>query len=101
MGPALSMGLFTYGSSPANLFLSIYQGRPNGMPAWGAMLPEQTIWELVSYIQGIADHPARGTTLSRTPPSPKIEQIPAEFLQTPDPWRFTESFSDGQKPKGE
>ena len=70
------MGLFTYGSSPANIFLSIYQGRPNGMPAWGAMLPEQTIWELVSYIQGIADHPARGTTLSRTPPSPKIEQIP-------------------------
>lgn len=101
MGPALSMGLFTYGSSPANIFLSIYQGRPNGMPAWGAMLPEQTIWELVSYIQSIADHPTRGTTLSRTPQSPSIEQIPAEFLQTPDPWRFTKSFSDGQKPKGE
>ena len=35
MGPALSEGQFIYGSSPANLFLSIYQGRPNGMPAWG------------------------------------------------------------------
>ncbi len=101
MGPALSMGLFTYGSSPANIFLSIYQGRPNGMPAWGAMLPEETIWELVSYIQSIADHPPRGTTISRTPPSPNIEQVPAEFLQTPTPWRYTESFSAGQKPKGE
>ena len=40
MGPALSEGQFIYGSSPANLFLSIYQGRPNGMPAWGEILPE-------------------------------------------------------------
>ena len=40
MGPALSEGRFIYGSSPANLFLSIYQGRPNGMPAWGPLLPE-------------------------------------------------------------
>lgn len=101
MGPALSMGLFTYGSSPANIFLSIYQGRPNGMPAWGAMLPEETIWELVSYVQGIAAKPPRGTTISRTPESPDIEQVPAEFLQTPVPWRFTESFGSGQKPKGE
>ena len=34
MGPALSEGRFIYGSSSANLFLSIYQGRPNGMPTW-------------------------------------------------------------------
>ena len=40
MGPALSEGQFIYGSTPANLFLSIYQGRPNGMPAWGELLPE-------------------------------------------------------------
>ena len=40
MGPALSEGRFIYGSSPANLFLSIYQGRPNGMPTWGDILPE-------------------------------------------------------------
>ena len=30
MGPALSEGRLIYGSSPANLFLSIYQGRPKG-----------------------------------------------------------------------
>ena len=40
MGPALSEGRYIYGSTPANLFLSIYQGRPNGMPAWGELLPE-------------------------------------------------------------
>ena len=70
MGPALSEGQFIYGSSPANLFLSIYQGRPNGMPAWGELLPESTIWELVAYVESIAHPPSPtfGETISRTPP---------------------------------
>ena len=103
MGPALSEGQFIYGSSPANLFLSIYQGRPNGMPTWGALLPESTIWELVSYVQSIAHPPSAtfGRTISRTPPSPAVEQTPAEFLQTPKPWSFTSRFSDGRQPVGE
>lgn len=103
MGPALSEGHFIYGSGPANLFLSIYQGRPNGMPAWGDILPESTIWELVAYVRSIA-HPPSGTfgeTISRTPPSPAVEQTPSEFLQTAKPWSFTSAFSNGQKPVGE
>ena len=84
MGPALSEGQFIYGSTPANLFLSIYQGRPNGMPAWGELLPKSTIWELVAYVQSIAHPPSAtfGRTISRTPQSPSVEQTPAEFLQT-------------------
>ena len=103
MGPALSEGQFTYGSSPANLFLSVYQGRPNGMPAWGEILPELTIWELVAYVQSIAHPPIAtfGRTISRTLPSPSVEQTPSEFLQTINPWSFTTSFSNGQKPVGE
>ena len=87
MGPALSEGQYIYGSTPANLFLSIYQGRPNGMPAWGGLLPESTIWELVAYVQSIAHPPSAtfGRTISRTPPSPSVEQTPAEFLQTRKP----------------
>jgi cytochrome c oxidase cbb3-type subunit 3 len=103
MGPALSEGQFIYGSSPANLFLSIYQGRPNGMPAWGELLAESTIWELVAYVDSIAHPPSAtfGRTISRTPPSPAVEQTPSEFLQTPKPWSFTSAFSNGQKPVGE
>jgi cytochrome c oxidase cbb3-type subunit 3 len=103
MGPALSEGQFIYGSTPANLFLSIYQGRPNGMPAWGELLAESTIWELVAYVDSIAHPPsaAFGRTISRTPQSPAIEETPAEFLQTSKPWSFTSAFSNGQKPVGE
>src|SRR5271166_1367764 len=37
MGPSLSDRRFIYGADPGDIFLSIYQGRPNGMPAWGAI----------------------------------------------------------------
>ncbi|HZZ60129.1 MAG TPA: c-type cytochrome [Roseiarcus sp.] len=103
MGPSLSDRRFIYGAAPPNIFLSIYQGRPNGMPAWGEMLPESTIWELVSYVQSIT-HPSGpnfGKTISRSPLSPKVQQTPAEFLQTTDPWGFTEAFSSGQPPNGD
>ena len=55
------------------------------------LLPESTIWELVAYVESIAHPPSAtfGRTISRTPPSPAVEQTPAEFLQTPNPWSFT------------
>ncbi|CCD91540.1 FixP1 Di-heme cytochrome c (fragment) [Bradyrhizobium sp. ORS 375] len=100
MGPALSNSVFIYGSTPANIYLSIYQGRPNGMPAWGAVLPDSVIWDLVSYIGKISNEPTTewGRTFSAAPLSPAIEQIPAEKGPRVDPWTATETFSQGQKP---
>jgi cytochrome c oxidase cbb3-type subunit 3 len=101
MGPALSKKKWLYGSTPANIFLSISQGRPNGMPAWGGMLPQNVIWELVSYIQNISKAPDSdtfGTTISRDPQSPTKEQVSATELQTAKPWDHMEPFRNGQKP---
>jgi cytochrome c oxidase cbb3-type subunit 3 len=58
MGPALSEGIFKFGGKPANIYLTISHGRPLGMPAWGALLPDEVIWDLVSYIKSISK--ARG-----------------------------------------
>lgn len=68
------------------------------MPSWGTFLPDEVIWDLVSYITSISDAPAPewGHTISAQ--SPNIEQIPAEFQQTATPWKYTQSFSAGQKP---
>lgn len=98
MGPSLSDGNFIYGGNPENLYLTIVQGRPNGMPAWGTVLPSETIWDLVAYIRnlGSAPHPQWGETVSAN--SPEIEQVPAEYAQTPNPWQQTEPFKKGQKP---
>jgi cytochrome c oxidase cbb3-type subunit 3 len=100
MGPSLSNNSWLYRSSPANIYLTIVQGRSKGMPAFGAMLPDKVIWELVSYIQSISEKPSGtfGKTTSREPLSPDIEQVPPEKMQTTQPWNFTEAFSKGQRP---
>lgn len=100
MGPSLSNDRWIYGDKPAQIFLTIRQGRPNGMPAWGAMLPTETIWDLVSYVQSIAQKPSDkfGATVSANPQSPSIEQSPGEYVTTTTPWRNTEPFSSGRRP---
>lgn len=100
MGPALSNNIFIYGAEPENIYLSIYQGRPNGMPAWGAVLPDSVIWDLVTYIGKISNEPTPewGRTFSFSPQSPALEQVPAEKAVTTDPWSMTEDFKSGQKP---
>lgn len=92
MGPSLSDDIWIYRSSPANIYLSIIQGRSAGMPAFGAMLPDRTVWELVAYIQSISQKPGPkfGRTTSLEPQSPSTEQVPAGQEQTATPWQFTE-----------
>jgi len=102
MGPSLSNRVTIYGASDGQLFLSIYQGRPNGMPAWGGVLPETVIWELVAYVRRIMHGTENtfGRTTSASPQQPNIQQVPAEFLQTSNPWAFTEAFTAGKAPSG-
>jgi cytochrome c oxidase cbb3-type subunit 3 len=99
MGPALSNRAFVYGSDPANVYLSISQGRPNGMPAWGAALPDGVIWDLVSYIGSISKEAESGWGKTFSTETMSKEQVPVEYLQTTSPWDHTQSFSSGQKPE--
>jgi cytochrome c oxidase cbb3-type subunit 3 len=54
MGPPLMDDKWVYGSEPANIFESIVEGRPNGMPAWRNKVPDQQVWQLVAYIQSMS-----------------------------------------------
>ncbi len=98
MGPALSNAKFKFGGEPANIYLTILQGRPGGMPAWGGMLPDKVIWDLVAYIQSISKEPSGEWGKTTSLESFTIEQVPAEFKSTADPWQYTEPFSYGQAP---
>jgi cytochrome c oxidase cbb3-type subunit 3 len=53
MGPALNGHGWRYGGAPAQLYNSIHDGRPQGMPAWGARLPPDQIWKLVAYLESL------------------------------------------------
>jgi cytochrome c oxidase cbb3-type subunit 3 len=51
MCPNLTDTYWRYGGSPADIYKSIYEGRPQGMPAWARALPPAQIWKLVAYIE--------------------------------------------------
>jgi len=51
MGPDLTDTYWRYGGSPADIYKSIFEGRPQGMPAWGRSIPPAMIWKVVSYIE--------------------------------------------------
>jgi cytochrome c oxidase cbb3-type subunit III len=53
MGPSLRDPDWIYGSTDAQVFDSIAEGRANGMPAWGTQLPEDQVWKLVAYIKSL------------------------------------------------
>jgi len=53
MGPDLTDGYWRYGGTPAKIFKSIMEGRPEGMPSWGKMLPPESIWQIVAYIESL------------------------------------------------
>ena len=53
MAPQLTDNYWRYGGSDADVFNSIYEGRAKGMPAWGAVLSSNQIWELVAYIRSL------------------------------------------------
>lgn len=51
MGPSFQDGRWRFGGSASEVFESIYQGRPEGMPAWGGRISEEQIWMLVAYVR--------------------------------------------------
>jgi cytochrome c oxidase cbb3-type subunit 3 len=91
IGPPLMDDKWRYGVDPANVFNSIAEGRPNGMPAFGKHVPEDQIWQLVAYVRSMSGQlrsdvaPARGDTLQAAKPEsqrkreqPKHEDAPTE-----------------------
>lgn len=54
MGPSLADGRWHFGGTDADVFQSIYEGRPAGMPAWGGRISDDQIWRLVAYVQSLS-----------------------------------------------
>ena len=64
--------VWRYGKDPGNIYASIVDGRPNGMPAWRGKMPQYQVWQIVTYVQTLeAD---RGIA---APPGPRQEHMQA------------------------
>jgi cytochrome c oxidase cbb3-type subunit 3 len=51
MGPDLTDASWLYGGKPGEIFHTISEGTPRGMPAWKDKMTPDQIWQVVSYIQ--------------------------------------------------
>ena len=54
MGPGFQDGRWHFGGTATDVFESIYQGRPEGMPSWGGRIADDQIWMLTAYVQSLA-----------------------------------------------
>jgi cytochrome c oxidase cbb3-type subunit 3 len=53
MGPSLRDEDWMYGSTDAQIFSSVIEGRAHGMPSWQSKLTEDQTWRLVAYIKSL------------------------------------------------
>jgi cytochrome c oxidase cbb3-type subunit III len=54
IGPPFADADWIYGGDPQNIFQSIVQGRPNGMPAYGGQIPDQEVWKIALHVRSLS-----------------------------------------------
>ena len=64
-GPALMDNVWIYGSEPAQIYATIVEGRPNGMPSFGGHVPDTEVWELVAYVRSLSGLASSGAAPNR------------------------------------
>jgi cytochrome c oxidase cbb3-type subunit 3 len=74
-GPAFLDGWWRYGADALSIYVSIRDGRPNGMPAFRQHLTSEQIWQLSGYVQTIGAYSARTAAPSR---NDEMQSRPAE-----------------------
>ena len=54
MGPPLMDEKWIYGSQPANVYATIVEGRPNGMPSFRHKIPDEQVWQIAAYVRSLS-----------------------------------------------
>jgi cytochrome c oxidase cbb3-type subunit 3 len=85
IGPPLMDDKWIYGSRPDQIFATISQGRPDGMPSFGGHVTTQQIWQLVAYVESmggqvnVTSAPSRNDDqMAALPESRQPRQVPIQ-----------------------
>jgi cytochrome c oxidase cbb3-type subunit III len=66
IGPALMDDKWIYGAAAGNIYATIVEGRPNGMPSFGGLIPPQQVWQIVAYVRSMSGQVAKDAAPSRS-----------------------------------
>jgi cytochrome c oxidase cbb3-type subunit 3 len=94
IGPALRDDQWIYGHEADQIYHTILEGRPNGMPAFRDKVPDYQIWQLAAYVRSMGGlvpkdvAPNRDDHMSGAPPEssttrqqPKNSSLPPSAVQ--------------------
>ena len=79
MGPPLIDDKWIYGFEPGQVYATIVQGRPNGMPSFMNKIPDYQVWQIAAYVRsmsGLASAdaaPGRSDHMRNRPPENTID----------------------------
>jgi cytochrome c oxidase cbb3-type subunit 3 len=54
IGPALMDDRWIYGADPRDIYITIVDGRPNGMPSFRGRIPAAQVWQIVGYVRSLS-----------------------------------------------
>jgi cytochrome c oxidase cbb3-type subunit 3 len=60
VGPSLVDPYWKYGNSDEELFRTVSEGRPAGMPPWGPVLGSEKIWKVLGFVESLPKTDAPG-----------------------------------------
>lgn len=66
MGPPLNDSEWVYGSDPENVFATIVEGRPNGMPSFRGKIDDAQLWQLVAFVRSLSGLTPKDTWPARS-----------------------------------
>ena len=79
MGPPLMDDKWIYGFEPGQVFATIVQGRPNGMPSFMNKIPDHQVWQIAAYVRSMSGlvrqdaAPGRSDHMKNRPPENTID----------------------------
>jgi len=80
IGPPLMDNKWIYGSAPDQVFATIIQGRPNGMPSFKGKIVDYQTWEIVAYVRsmsGLTNKQASGGREDHMQTKPNENSMPS------------------------
>jgi cytochrome c oxidase cbb3-type subunit 3 len=78
MGPSLSDDRWFYGDRPQDIYKTIMEGRPNGMPSFKGRIPEDQAWQIVAFVRSLSGLAATNAAPSRSESTGGLYPAPNE-----------------------
>ena len=89
IGPALIDDEWLYGYEPQQVYASIVQGRPNGMPSFMGKMPDYQAWELSAYVRSMSGQvpsaaaPGRNDDMQGPTPENSVDPVQPKNAKGP------------------